>query len=130
MTKWRTMVFVYGSLKRGFRNFHVMKRFKDAKYVAEATLDGADMYSLSAFPAIVMNPEGGKIKGEVWSIPEENLACLDLFEGHPDFYRRVEAVVSLAGGGTEEVWVYEYAHPETIQDRPRVTNGEWKEEGI
>lgn len=89
-------VFVYGTLKEGHLNHHVMQRFGTSKKLeVEAFIEGI-MYTLGVYPAVI---EGrGAIKGEVWLVDDKTLKLLDQLEDHPDFYER--KIVKLLG--TEE----------------------------
>lgn len=80
-----TLLFVYGTLKRGFYNHHVIAQ-AGGEYISDAyTAKIYDMASLGAYPAML---EGGtfSILGELYQI--EDIAPVDLLEGHPDYYSR------------------------------------------
>ncbi|MES2693078.1 MAG: gamma-glutamylcyclotransferase family protein [Verrucomicrobiota bacterium] len=83
-----TLLFIYGTLKRGCSNHHHMA---GQKFVGPArTVPGYHLCDLGGYPAIVEkagHPDG--IVGEVWSIDAEGLERLDQFEGvHEGLYRR------------------------------------------
>jgi len=86
-------VFVYGSLKKGYGNHHLLE---DAEYVgnAETVSSNYTMYSLGAFPGVT---EGGTtcITGEVYRVDDNELASLHRLEGHPTFYKAVNKQVKL-----------------------------------
>lgn len=80
-------VFVYGSLKRGFRHHD---QLAGARFVREART--APHYALVVdgdYPALV---EGGatSVAGEVFDVSAAHLAELDGFEEVPDLYVRAE----------------------------------------
>lgn len=86
-------IFVYGTLKQGHGNHHVISQFKESELLEErATLRNYSMASLGAFPAIFPD-KGGRVLGEVYSVPDEALRPLDRLEGYPDFYDREEVEV-------------------------------------
>lgn len=59
--------------------------------------------------ANIMPDEGGRVWGVVWEIPEDDIADLDTFVGHPTFYRHDDVVVSIAGS-LETCRTYRIAH--------------------
>jgi gamma-glutamylcyclotransferase (GGCT)/AIG2-like uncharacterized protein YtfP len=81
----RTQVFVYGTLRRGEPNHHLL----DARMLLRAgrTEPRFTLVSLGAVPAMI---DGGEtaVAGEVYDVDAVTLAALDRLEGHPRFYRR------------------------------------------
>lgn len=84
------LVFVYGTLKRGYsNNFRLLK---DAVFLGKAKTK--DKYTMigkgMAFPYVLeKNNELGKnIVGEVYAVSEEELRKLDRLEGVPTHYKR------------------------------------------
>ena len=110
------LVFVYGSLKRGFHNHPILYR-GGALYQGPAiTVSPYLMLSGSMFP-FLLNPaafirktsvEGiiGRTKGELYIVREPLLARLDALEGHPDFYRREQVMIKADRGSVIVAWVY------------------------
>jgi gamma-glutamylaminecyclotransferase len=83
-----TLLFVYGTLKRGCSNHRYLA---DQKFVALArTIPGYRLYDLGGYPGIVSDPEDRYgVVGEVWSVDAQGLERLDRFEGvHEGLYRR------------------------------------------
>jgi gamma-glutamylaminecyclotransferase len=74
-----TLVFVYGTLKRGGSNhFHLAGQ----EFSGEAeTGPGYVLYELGGYPGMVVGAGGPGIRGEVWSVDDECLARLDVLEG-------------------------------------------------
>lgn len=74
-----TLVFVYGTLKRGGDNHQWIE---DQEFVGEArTAPVYRMYELDGYPGMVRDEEGGlSIQGEVWSVDEAGLELLDILE--------------------------------------------------
>lgn len=87
-------LFVYGTLKRGFRNDHLLRaaryispaRTRDAAYKMVGVCDSA--YD---FPGI---EEGSSyVQGEVYEVSSDLLAEVDIFEGvGADYVRRLVAL--------------------------------------
>ena len=74
----KTLVFVYGTLKRGGDNH---RWIEDQQFVAEAhTTPVYRMYDLGGYPGMVRSAEGLSIQGEVWSVDEAGIARLDVLE--------------------------------------------------
>ena len=90
------LVFVYGSLKQGFRLNHLLKK---AQFVMEGvTKKGKfEMFTPNdAWPAIVQGKY--RIKGEVYRVSPETIERLDQAEGVPHLYeRKLVKVKGLAG---------------------------------
>jgi gamma-glutamylcyclotransferase (GGCT)/AIG2-like uncharacterized protein YtfP len=83
-----TLLFVYGTLKRGCSNH---------RYLADQTLvgiartpPGYRLYDLGGYPGMVSRPDDTLgVTGEVWSVDDDALERLDRFEGlHEGLYRR------------------------------------------
>ena len=75
-----SLVFVYGTLKRGGANHHFMagQSFSGAA----RTPPGYTLYDLSGYPGLVR--QGGDregVCGEVWSVDDDCLTRLDWLEG-------------------------------------------------
>jgi len=92
-----TTIFVYGTLKRGkVRHPHM----KGATFLREART--AAKYALYQspgvnYPCLVEDEvEGVAIEGELWEVPDDCLARLDVVEGVPDWFHR--RIISLEDG--------------------------------
>lgn len=84
----RTLIFVYGTLKRGCSN-HAMMAGQTFVAVAR-TKPGYRLFDLGGYPGIVPQPDDHEgVTGEVWSVDVAGLERLDAFEGiHEGLYRR------------------------------------------
>lgn len=83
------LVFVYGTLKRGYGNNRLLK---DAVYTGTDELPGFEMYysyGEGSFPVIKRNGNGSVV-GEVYDLSgcPHALGWLDSLEGHPEWYNR------------------------------------------
>ena len=100
------MVFVYGSLKRGFGNYY-QSGLCAFPMVAEAlTMEsGYTMKSYGAFPGVI---EGGKesVWGELFHVDSHMLALLDHLEGNGTFYTRHITDILLEEGKSIQAWMY------------------------
>lgn len=98
------LIFVYGTLKRGFGNNRIIA---DQKYIGHGITQIANwqMYSLGGFPGVTRGSKA--ITGELWEVDEASFARCDTLEGHPYFYRR-EQVNVLVGDEEHVAWMYIY----------------------
>lgn len=94
-----TKVFVYGSLKKGFGNHHVISKGEFIS-VDETLYNDWHMFNMGGFPGVV---EGTKVvTGEVYEVDDEVMAGLDRLEGNGSFYTR--EIVELSKN--EMAWMY------------------------
>ena len=116
------LVFVYGSLKRGYRLYS--QYLEECEFVGEATLKGYTLHKVEGawYPGI--QEGGGKVLGEVFRIGEDNLRQLDLVEGEGQLYDRVVADVELDAGGTTSVFLYVFKNKELLE--AVIEDGVWR----
>jgi gamma-glutamylaminecyclotransferase len=118
-----TLLFVYGTLKRGCSNHGYLA---DQTFVGLArTIPGFRLYDLGGYPGIVTHPADREgVVGEVWSVDDESLRRLDYFEGvHEGLYRR-EPIPLQPPFADRAIDAYISVLP--VVDRPEVGN-EWIE---
>lgn len=84
-------VFVYGTLKRGFRLHDYMQ---GAVYLGPGKLKNYRMHRISWYPAIVEFP-GEEVFGELFRCPESLLPVLDEVEDRGTMYERVIREIEL-----------------------------------
>lgn len=111
-----TLLFVYGTLKRGCGNHRQMA---GQAFVTHAqTVPGFRLVDLGGYPGIVSDPAGGVVEGEVWEVDGEALRRLDAFEGTASgLYRRAPiALAAPLSGHTVEA----YFPGGDVKGRPRV----------
>ena len=75
----RHLIFVYGTLKRGFCRSHLLAG--QALLTEARTLPKYRMYDCGTYPGLKPATDGLAILGEVWSVDEACLARLDQEEG-------------------------------------------------
>lgn len=113
-----TILFVYGTLKRGQRNHHLMR---DGRFLGEAvTAPQYTLLDLGLFPGMIA---GGStaVHGELFDVGPDLLARLDRHEGVPRLY--VREVLCLASGGL--VSTYFLVDLERIRAGVAVREGLW-----
>ena len=100
------LLFVYGSLKKGFDNHNLLGN--SAKRLGKArTVKKFSMYedSFGNYPYIIDEPYS-KIKGELYQITRaELMQKIDEFEGAPDYYIRKKIEVK-SHHGVQRAFVY------------------------
>ncbi len=124
-------IFVYGSLRSGFRShaYEYISRFFNL--VGEGKVRGK-LYDMGSYPAGVPSNEESFIIGEVYCIRNENefswaIGQLDDYEGvSVDFdevqlYRR-EITQVLINGETTEAWIYWYDG--TVEGHEEIQSGD------
>ena len=95
------LVFVYGTLKKGYSNHQLLKQ---AELECKGTINGI-MLNLGAFPAIINGR--ATVFGEMYRVTPEILAFLDRLEGHPHFYeRKLVDVLDLEELHETSAWCY------------------------
>jgi len=115
----KTLVAVYGSLRKGLYNHGVIEDEQTA-FVGETELRGFEMRDYGSFPYV--HHGNGKIKVEIYLVTEEKLKeDLDMLEGYPSFYNR-EQVYTKYG----KAWIY-FIDKENHDIYNKVKDGDWKE---
>lgn len=118
-----TLLFVYGTLKRGCANH---AQLAGQTLIGPArTAPGFQLFDLGGFPGLYPAPDDrAGVAGEVWSVDAAALARLDAFEGvHEGLYRRVR--LPLQGAfATTPVDAY---LPQAPAPGARPLGNEWRE---
>ena len=111
------LMFVYGTLKKGYGNHHIMK---PAVFVGDDTISGT-MYSFGDYPAIVAGKD--IIHGELWKISTEQRKRIDHMEGHPFLFKRL--LTHTRSG--KFAWVYWFQAAEKLSQEkiPILHSGRW-----
>jgi gamma-glutamylaminecyclotransferase len=102
-------VFVYGTLKEGFRNFHINRgRRLPGEFV---TVQAFPLYVIGEFglPWLVHAPgQGERVRGQVFEVDGPTLAAMDVLERVADagWYSRLPLAVQLPGAAPIEALAY------------------------
>lgn len=115
MEEEATLLFVYGTLKRGQSNHG---RLQGARWLGKATLEGAVLYDLGPFPMAIAGD--GWVAGELYAVAWADLPQLDAFEGCPRLYQR--RWLPLADG--RQAWAY-LGQPHHVRHVKRLPGGHW-----
>ena len=118
-----SLIFVYGTLKRGGSNHHLMA---GQQFLGEArTPPGFRLYELGGHPGmIVKSDDRTGVTGEVWSVDDACLTQLDILEGLVEgIYRRVpiKLLPPFADQSTET-----YLYAQSIEGRADI-GSTWQE---
>lgn len=106
------LVFVYGTLKKGFHNHQVMQQAGGIFIRNAITFPEYEMISFGAYPGLIhIEAPGNIIKGELYEVAD--IAPIDRLEGHPQFYERF--LMPIAVEEVIEAWIY-LLNPETYGD--------------
>lgn len=102
------LVFVYGTLRRGFSNHHLL--------AAARPLGGAltrERYALylGEYPFLSRDQALCRVAGEVYEVSQGMLMTLDALEEHPRVYERFVIPVVLDSGREIEAWCYFHPAP-------------------
>ena len=119
-----TLVFVYGTLKRGLSNHRWLR---GQTFLGEArTVPRYRMFDLGGYPGMVLEEgeDGGAIEGEVWEVDEKGLRGLDKLEGVAEGEYAFETVRLEGKWVQEEVKGYLYLR--SVKGCPEV-KGRWVE---
>lgn len=111
---------VYGSLRQGFHNHHLLAHCEFL-----GTFNSANRYTmvdLGSFPGL-FHGDTSTIVVEIYRVDEATLAKLDILEGHPKHYQRHPQPIE----GIGLAWLY--IMPEGYLDiaaLPYVACGDWQ----
>jgi gamma-glutamylcyclotransferase (GGCT)/AIG2-like uncharacterized protein YtfP len=128
-----SLLFVYGTLMRGFD--HPMARLlsRAADFVGEARCRGR-LYRVRHYPGLVLSDDAGDVVfGELFRLrqPAECLREFDMYEAcgegfaEPTEYVRQMLPLTLADGAAGEAWTYVYNWP--VAHLPRIASGRFLE---
>jgi gamma-glutamylcyclotransferase (GGCT)/AIG2-like uncharacterized protein YtfP len=100
----KIILFVYGTLKRGFAQ---NRRLGGQEFLGEVrTLPHYRLFDNGSHPCLVADARQGQaVQGELWRVDHSLLASLDAYEGVPVTFRRQEIQIA---GQSEPVWAYFY----------------------
>ena len=106
-------LFVYGTLRRGFRLHHHLKRL-GAQFVGNGKVR-AELFDLGEFPGARASTKPGKrVAGELYRLHKvaKSLHVLDQIEGftpqNPGMFQRGTAEVTLPNAEHRLAWIYWY----------------------
>ncbi len=105
-----TLVFVYGTLRRGFCNHHLVR---GSAFVGQGETVGRLVMHVAGQIPFAHDAEAAyPIVGEVYAVDGLTLATLDHLEDHPRWYVRTPVEVRLADGRVLTAEIYLCRRPE------------------
>jgi gamma-glutamylaminecyclotransferase len=113
------LLFVYGTLKRGFGNHRVMLD-AGGEFVCEGKTAERLPLIHRGLPYLLDQPgRGHQVEGEVFRVgTAAGWHRIDRLEGHPDFYCRRLTNILGDDGETYEAWTYFVARGEEFEGLP------------
>jgi gamma-glutamylcyclotransferase (GGCT)/AIG2-like uncharacterized protein YtfP len=127
------LLFVYGTLMRGFDHPMAQLLSRSADFVGEARSRGR-LYRVKHYPGLVKSDDAGDVVfGELFRLrrPDELLREFDMYEAcgegfaEPTEYVRRMLPVTLADGAVSEAWTYLYNWQ--VTHLPRIASGRFLE---
>jgi gamma-glutamylcyclotransferase (GGCT)/AIG2-like uncharacterized protein YtfP len=97
------MVFVYGTLRQGCWNHHLLM---GSYLVGKGRTSRRFGLYVDKIPFVYKEEAISHITGELYEVDDETLGRIDRLEGHPQWYRREQEDIQLTDGITEHAWVY------------------------
>jgi gamma-glutamylaminecyclotransferase len=116
MSQEKTLLFVYGTLKRGLVNHHLLA---DQEYLGDVSTEPRyRVIDLGPHPGLVVDPVNGlAVRGELWEVDSRCLAALDEFEEVAGAFVRV--LVALPGREDAFAYFWNRAVPEGARSGDR-----------
>jgi len=127
------LLFVYGTLMRGFDNPMAQLLSRNADFLGPARCQGR-LYQVSFYPGLVLSEDPAEaVSGELYRLRagEALLRELDMYEAcgdgfaEPTQYVRQMLAVTSDDGAVSEAWTYLYNWP--VADLPRIASGRFVE---
>jgi gamma-glutamylcyclotransferase (GGCT)/AIG2-like uncharacterized protein YtfP len=127
------LLFVYGTLMRGFDHPMAQLLSRSAEFLGEARCRGR-LYLVKHYPGMVLSDDPAEtVSGELYRLrrPDELLRELDMYEAcgegfaEPTEYIRQMLPVTSEDGAVSEAWTYIYNWP--VANLPRIASGRFLE---
>ena len=128
------LLFVYGTLMRGFDHPMAQLLSRSADFIGEARCQGR-LYLVKHYPGLVLSDDAADIVfGELYRLraPDQLLPEFDMYEAageqfpQPRQYIRDLLPVTLADGAASEAWTYIYNWP--VAHLKRIASGRFLEQ--
>ncbi len=116
----KNLIFVYGTLRKGFGNHRLLE---NAEFLGTGRTKEKYKMTANGIPFVSKNEPVSYIIGEVYKIDDKTLKRLDELEGHPDWYKREKVKIILETGKEVEAWIY---FNEVSEGRYLIKSGDFK----
>ena len=116
-------LFVYGTLKKGFRAHSLLKNAPSSLYGEIRTKPHYHLYDVGSFPGLIFDEsQEGSVVGELYEVPHSAFNSLDKYEcvGTGLFRREVIELED----GTE---AYAYMFNSDLENAFKIEDGIWKD---
>lgn len=98
------LVAVYGTLKKGYSNYHRLLR--TSNHIASGVTANKYPLVIKGLPYLIEEQgKGYNVEVDIFSVSDNTLRDLDSLEGHPNFYERKKTDI-LAKGKRYTCWLY------------------------
>jgi len=127
------LLFVYGTLMRGFDHPMAQLLSRSADFLGEARCRGR-LYLIKHYPGLILSADPADVVfGELYRLrqPDALLREFDMYEAcgeefaAPTEYIRQMLPVTLDGGAASEAWTFIYNWP--VAHQPRIASGRFLE---
>tara|TARA_B100000212_G_C27359099_1_gene527329 strand:+ start:702 stop:1787 length:1086 start_codon:yes stop_codon:yes gene_type:complete len=99
------LVAVYGTLKKGYSNYH--HHLRSSNFIGKGKTCENYPLVIKGLPYLIEERgKGYKVEVDIFSVSKATLRSLDVLEGHPRFYERKQINVVANGGKRYLCWVY------------------------
>ncbi|NPE27940.1 gamma-glutamylcyclotransferase [Methanococcoides sp. SA1] len=111
------LLFVYGTLKRGYVNHHLLER---STFVLETCTEKKfQILDMGDFPAVVKDVPVSTIDGELFNVDDGTLSDIDAFEGK--WFERGEVVLQ----DSSIAWMYYLSEDVSHEGCSSIASGTW-----
>ncbi len=124
------LLFVYGSLKRGHSNHDRIVRYNGVFLGPVETAEGFELRFIHrgmSGVATMIRSHSGTVLGELYRIPD--IRPLNIFEGHPHYYRLEEIIIKNEAGKSRKVsaYIFQAVHELNSRDSSLIVDGDYRE---
>lgn len=114
-------IFVYGTLKRGYSNSYLCE---NSITNIDATIKGTMFDSNFGYPILTLEGDY-EIKGQIITIPKQQIFYFDQLEGYPDYYQRKQIKVDVNGRNYNCFIYYMQKDSQILKNKKIVKEGVW-----
>lgn len=101
----KTLVAVYGTLKRGHGNYY--RHLTDSTFIGSGTTKERYPLVIKGLPYLINEAgKGFNVEVDVFEVTDSVLKNLDILEGHPNWYRRQIVPIKMKYGGIKNCYIY------------------------
>jgi gamma-glutamylcyclotransferase (GGCT)/AIG2-like uncharacterized protein YtfP len=108
------LLFVYGSLRRGFDHHYLLRQLR-AEFIGRGKVRG-ELFDLGRYPGAVKSDSSNTVSGEIYRLksPDSDLKALDDYEGvgsttetqKSEYRRELTQVTIEDSGAITDAWIY------------------------